>query len=86
MRLAFLPLAMVALLAACTTPTQRAAALAAETEQMMQLYGPSCDRLGYTSQSDAWRSCVLQMNILDNTRYGYPNYSYYPYGGGWYGW
>ena len=85
MRLAFMSLALAAL-TACTTPAQRAAELAAETEQMIQLYGPSCDRLGYAAQSDAWRSCVLQMSILDNTRYGYPYYSSYPYGGVWYGW
>jgi hypothetical protein len=57
------------MLAACSTPQERAARKQAEVEQMMATYGPACQRLGYTPDSDPWRSCVLQLNAQDDLRY-----------------
>ena len=54
------------LLGACSTPQERAARKQAEVEQMMVVYGPACQRLGYTPNTDAWRSCVLQLNAQDD--------------------
>jgi len=53
-------------LAACSTPQERAAHKQAEVEQMMVIYGPACQRLGYAPDSDPWRSCVLQLNEQDD--------------------
>lgn len=68
------------LLAACTTPEQKAANMQAEVEQMMRIYGPACSRLGYPAQSDQWRNCVMQLSAKEDVqRYGYPSY-YVGYG------
>ena len=63
------------LLAACSTPEQKAVKMQAEVEQMMRIYGPACSRLGYPDQSDQWRNCVMQLSAKEDAqRYGYPNY------------
>ncbi len=61
----------------CATPAQRALEKAGEAEQMIQVYGPACERLGYIVNSDPWRNCIVQMNQTDALRYSY-GYSY-PY-------
>lgn len=74
--LALLPLA---LLAACTTPQERAARAQSEMEQMMMVYGPACSRLGYPVNSDQWRSCILNLATREDLqRYNSPTYY-----GGW---
>lgn len=50
------------------TPAERAARAEAEMRQMMQIYGPACDRLGYARDGDKWRDCVLQMSLQDEYR------------------
>ncbi|MES2150277.1 MAG: hypothetical protein V4508_10845 [Pseudomonadota bacterium] len=70
-------LALLALVAGCTTPQERAASMQAEMDRMVQAYGPACVRLGYTAQTDAWRNCVLHLSTKDDIqRYAY---SYPPY-------
>lgn len=65
------------LLSGCATPQEKAARAQAEMEQMMQVYGPACAKLGYPADSDQWRNCVLQLSAKDEIqRYG-PSY----YGG-----
>ncbi len=78
------------LLAACSTPEQRAAQLQADIDRMMVQYGPACTRLGFAVNSDPWRSCVLQLSAKDDAeRYGYPHYyagygrSRWSFGGFW---
>ena len=61
----------------CATPAQRAMEKANEAEQMLQVYGPACERIGYAANTDPWRNCVVQMNQTDALRYLY-GYSY-PY-------
>lgn len=64
-----------ALLSGCATPQEKAARAAAEMEQMMQVYGPACSKLGYPANSDQWRDCVLQLSAKEDAqRYG-PSYS-----------
>jgi hypothetical protein len=84
MRSLILPLAAL-LLAACTTPQQRAVQKQAEMEQMMIVYGPACARLGYAPDSDQWRSCILNLSTKDQLYYGpYPYYPWgYSHGGSW---
>ena len=36
-----------------------------------ELYGPGCEKLGYKSDSDPWRECVLRLAQRDD-RYRYP--------------
>ena len=64
------------LLAACTTPEQKAARMQAEMNEMMVVYGPACSRLGYTANSDQWRHCVLDLSAKEDAqRWGHPAYS-----------
>ncbi len=63
-------------LVGCTTPQQRAANMQAEMNEMMVIYGPACARLGYVSNSDQWRNCVLQLSAKEEMeRWGHPAYS-----------
>lgn len=68
-------------LSACATPQERAARKQAEIAEMMMVYGPACDRLGYAQQSNEWRNCILSLSTKDELqRYGTsPGYGY----GGW---
>lgn len=72
-------LLLTTVLAACATPEQRAAQARADVEQMMAVYGPACTHLGYAAESDAWRSCVLNLS----TKYDLQHYATSP---GYYGW
>lgn len=60
------------LLAGCTTPEQKAARMQAEMDRLMRSYGPACEKLGYSSNTDAWRNCVLQLSVRDDAQY-YPH-------------
>lgn len=67
------------LLGACATPQERAARKQAEMADMIAVYGPACDRLGYAQQSDQWRNCIISLSTKDEVqRYGHPGY-----GGAW---
>ena len=75
MRKSILACAGAMLLAACTTPQQKAAQMQAEVDRMVQIYGPACTRLGYASNSDQWRGCVVQLSVKEEAyRYGYPRF------------
>ncbi len=78
MRITYSLIAALCLLAGCTTPQERAAAAQADMDQRIQIYGPACTRLGYTSASDPWRNCVLHLSSVDDIeRYAYPYYAGY---------
>jgi hypothetical protein len=53
-------------LAACATPEQRAAAVQRDVDDMIRVYGPGCDRLGYRADTDEWRACVLRLAHRDD--------------------
>jgi hypothetical protein len=57
-------LLFLAALAGCAslTPAERAAQMEREVDEMIQVYGPACEKLGYKPDSDAWRTCILQLN------------------------
>ena len=57
-----LAFALTIALAACATPGQRAAEMQAEVDEMIVVYGPACDKLGFQSSTDPWRNCVLGLN------------------------
>lgn len=56
---------LAVLLAGCATPAERAAQAQREAEEMMAVYGPACERLGYKADSDTWRDCILRLNARD---------------------
>lgn len=56
---------LAVLLAGCATPGERAARVQQEVEEMIAVYGPACERLGYQADTDAWRDCILRLNQGD---------------------
>jgi len=60
-------LAILFILVGCvSTPAERAALHEREVEQMIQIYGPACLKLGYPQDSDEWRGCVLHLAAQDD--------------------
>lgn len=81
MRQFIIAAASALLLAACTTPAERAARMQAEMDRIMIEYGPACVTLGYEARSDQWRNCVLQLSAKDDiARYGSPMHVYGGFG------
>jgi hypothetical protein len=63
-------------LAGCaTTPAQEAARAQREVDRMIQVYGPACERLGYKSDTDQWRNCVIGLSAKDDLARYADNYS-----------
>lgn len=63
-------LAGVLALAGCATPTpaERAARAQQEMQQLMAVYGPACEKLGYAGNTDLWRDCVLRLATREELR------------------
>ena len=51
--------------AGCMTQQERAAAVSRDVDDMMHVYGPGCEKLGYRADSDGWRECVLRLATND---------------------
>jgi hypothetical protein len=34
----------------------------AEVDEMIVVYGPACEKLGFQANTDPWRNCVLGLN------------------------
>ena len=49
---------LVLVLAGCATPEERA-------QQVIAAYGPYCERLGYTPNTDTWRQCIQTEDMRD---------------------
>ncbi len=73
MRITILAAVLLAL-AGCATPEQRAAQAQAEVNDMIAIYGPACEKLGYKADEDRWRDCVLRLSARDDRR----RYSRFP--------
>jgi hypothetical protein len=58
-------LVAAALLSGCATPAERAAQAQREVEEMIQVYGPACDKLGFANATDDWRNCILRLAQRD---------------------
>lgn len=67
--LRFLTLAGVIMLTACVSPAERAARMQAEVEEMIQIYGPACEKLGYKRDDNPWRDCVIRLAAKEERRY-----------------
>jgi|AntAceMinimDraft_12_1070368.scaffolds.fasta_scaffold147500_2 hypothetical protein len=53
MRKLFVSIGIATLLVGCATPEQKA-------ERMIKRYGPMCEKLGYTKNTDQWRDCIMK--------------------------
>ena len=63
----------LALLTACATPEQQAAQAQRQMDNMIVIYGPACEKLGYGARTDLWRNCILQLSAKDDfARYQSP--------------
>jgi hypothetical protein len=60
---------LVAALAGCMTQAERIAAEKAEIDEMIKIYGPACEKLGYARDTDPWRDCILRLRAHDDERY-----------------
>lgn len=57
---------LILALAGCATEAQRAAAVQRDVEDMIRVYGPGCEKLGYRGDTDPWRECVLRLAHRDD--------------------
>ena len=76
---------------ATMTPAERSARMQQHAEEILQIYGPACEKLGYTKDSNEWRDCVLDMANQEEMKaylrfygrspypVGMPYYGYPPY-------
>jgi len=62
----FLSSLLLLFLAGCATQAERAAAVERDVDDMIRVYGPGCEKLGYRSDSDPWRSCILGLAHRDD--------------------
>jgi hypothetical protein len=62
------PALLIALLAGCMTPEERAARVQADVEEMIKVYGPGCEKMGYAKDTDQWRQCILHLSARDSYR------------------
>ncbi|MEO7762514.1 MAG: hypothetical protein ABIS68_11465 [Casimicrobiaceae bacterium] len=46
----------------CMTTADRAAQMQAEVDDMVAVYGPACEKLGFQQATDPWRNCVLGLS------------------------
>ncbi|AIY40833.1 hypothetical protein LT85_1675 [Collimonas arenae] len=61
-------LAVAAMLAGCATDAERSLQAQRDVDQMMHIYGPACERMGYKGNSNEWRDCVLKLDTKDNAQ------------------
>ena len=52
---------LLVFVAGCATQAERAAQVQRDVEDMIRVYGPGCEKLGFKTDSDQWRDCVLRL-------------------------
>lgn len=83
MRMSFMSVAAVALLAACSTAQERADYKADPANAMARTYGAGCEKLGYAKGSEQWRSCILRSSTHNDLAQWGPFYDRYPQRSSW---
>lgn len=83
MRTFILTAASVCCLLGCSTPQQQALEQQAEMDRMTAEYGPACTKLGYASDTDPWRDCVLQLATNNEGKRGGVSTSIFGSFGSW---
>lgn len=66
-RISFM-LVSVILLVGCATPEERAARVREQVDDMIRVYGPGCEKLGYAKDTDLWRECILRLSARNEYR------------------
>ncbi|HEV8257321.1 MAG TPA: hypothetical protein VGR42_10125 [Casimicrobiaceae bacterium] len=56
---------LMVFVAGCVTQAERAAQVQREVEELIRVYGPGCEKLGFKTDSDQWRDCVLRLATRD---------------------
>ena len=51
---------------ACMTQGERAARMQREVDDMIAVYGPACEKLGFKQATDPWRDCVIRLDAKDS--------------------
>jgi hypothetical protein len=66
------------LFAACaTTPEEQQARAEREANRLKQTYGQTCEKLGYESETNKWRDCLLELEsqrLMERMNWYYPGY------------
>ena len=57
---------LLLLVTGCATQEERAAAVQRDVDDMIRVYGPGCEKLGFKSDSDPWRECILRLAHRDD--------------------
>lgn len=63
---------LLAAISGCMSQAQRAAAIQAEVDDMIKVYGPACEKLGFSKDTDPWRDCILRLRAHDDRYYSRP--------------
>lgn len=58
--LSIFPLAIT--LAGCASTAEHAAQMQSEVDEMVAVYGPACEKIGFQGGTDPWRNCVLGLS------------------------
>ncbi|MFZ2161014.1 MAG: hypothetical protein WAW02_02240 [Sideroxyarcus sp.] len=59
---------ILAALSGCMTQAERIAAAQTEVDDMINVYGPACVKLGFAKDTDPWRDCILRMRAHDDVQ------------------
>jgi hypothetical protein len=60
---------MLVAVTGCMTQADRTAAAQAEVDDMIKVYGPACEKLGFTKDTDKWRECILHSRAHNDEIY-----------------
>lgn len=63
---ALVAFALMVFTAGCQTQAQRAAQVQRDVDDMIAVYGPGCEKLGYKADSDGWRECIIKLATKDD--------------------
>jgi hypothetical protein len=63
---AFAVTVLVLFVAACATQAERAAQVQRDVDDMIMVYGPGCEKLGFKPDSDPWRDCIIRLATKDD--------------------
>lgn len=83
MRALMLTAASVFCLLGCTTPQEQAMKQQAQMDRLMAEYGPACSQLGYATNTDPWRNCVMQLATRNGDNRGRISTSIFGSFGSW---
>ena len=57
---------LLLLVTGCATQEERAAAVQRDVDDMIRVYGPGCEKLGFKGDTDPWRECILRLAHRDD--------------------